>query len=687
MKVTAIFLVFLLGASFVPAFALYSQPLPPGQAAISSTTIQPLNSTTIPQKTTYDPSKVNGLRQDLGKFSFDTSLTAIQWNTTNQDYLQFNPPSIGPTVLQNSLIYYNSTETAWQMSSGLNTVSVFVKPGTYSANVFIQANLASAQQMCFPFVAPVPITQQQGFNFTTGKATGLLPSVNAGNEGFSWSDILANYSPTWNAQTNALCMNLPIGQTIIDPIALDGSARNHSTSGTTLTCTLTTASSPDVIILDARFDEATDSNLASVSDTSSLSWTSHVNVASNPAQQYIAEWYAVASGTLTGDVITATSPNAGVFNDVTCFGVSGANTSAGTIFDTNAQAHSTCTGAAASCTGPAGGAILASIATNNANDMAIGWAMGFSAASPSAGAPWTSIQCANGNFNCAEYDVLSATTASLSLAFGGASMQFSLADAICQSGSSCSAATTVTQGIQIFLGETGPAYPTISISGCAVSNATFTTPNVHTYTLTASCSVTLSNPAATTYTRYKFNISPKPESSTSITFTTCASGTCSLYQNTTYYQLLNNFTEIAQSPTKWDGFYENINANPGTAPPGFNDFTGTYLGTVLTASSSNDLCFVVGSQVAETFQGSSYGHCENGGAFNSFMWADYGTGCWPKTIGNTWSLQTACPNPTTGNNVYLGNYTQNRPFSLLILGGIVVGFMLVGLMVAYRRRY
>jgi hypothetical protein len=629
---------------------IYVSPNPQAGVSSSSTSIGQcqiaLCSTTKTQKTTYNPSVVNGLRQDLGKFSMLTSLTAISWNVSDSDYLQFNPPTVGPTTLSNVAIYYNSTVTAWQMSMGLNTVAVYFKPGTYSANVFIQANLASAYQLCLPFKAPSIISHPVNSSY-----------IKNGNEVFSWSDIATSYSPTWNV--NKLCLSLPIGLTIIDPLAIDGSGGNVNQLNA-ISTSITTTSANDVIEVWTSAEDAGSSSSPTTAITSSpsLTWHQRAHATFQHASLFgnsFDEWYAVWSSSGSISVTSTWNMVTPDDNEIVAYGVSGANTAS--PFDSNAAIPGK------SATSSSTTSQSVTISTNNANDMIIsglrynGQGCGCDPTTPPGGFTKINSQEQGGSWTLyTDYKIVSSTQSGVAISYSwttGASENGEIVDAIQQGGA------TVTQPIQIALGEVGPSYPAMGISGCGVSNSTFTTANVHTYTLTASCTVTLTGPS-TTYTRYDYNVSPKPTADSSLTFSTCSSGTCGKYFNTTYYQLFNNFTEIAKTPAVWDGYYANLN-NGATYPPGTNDLVGTYVGTVLTSSSNPDLCFASsGGGEIETNQGQSYGNCLYFPSSDAgFVWSDYGTGCWPSEIGNTWALQTVCPVPTTGDNTYLGYYVQS----------------------------
>lgn len=648
MRGASILLVLILLLAVPSVLANYSQPLPLGQSQITSTTSQALNSTTKAQKTTYNPSVVNGLRQDIGKFSFVTSLTSIQWNATNNDYLQFNPPTVGPTALSNTLIYYNSTEMVWQMISGLNTVSVFVKPNGYSANIFIQANLASAQQVCLPFKSPTIIVQQTTQVSLTNITLIKLPSVKAGNEVFSWSDIPVGYSPTWNA--NKLCLNLPLGITIIDPLALDGSSSTSCQNVTSCAITLTTTSSPDVVIVQCNcyYDTST----FSISGDG-LTWITRASIDCNGftlAHPMCMEWAANASSTISGS-ITITATNAGSYIGLVAFGISGAQTG-GSSFDKGASTYPVHD--SFGCTAARGAACVYNISTNNAKDFLIlmqyndhtpgmtgGGVCGVSTCTQIKDVVFAGVE------QQSAYLIVSAIQSGINLedgtTHGGCSDPTCTAfDNILSIGDAVKASSgTVTQGIKIITAGGAPQ-ATITISSCGPSNSTFLADGfTHTYSLSLSCTVSLTVPTDGANIRYRWNGSPHPTEIKTAKFATCASGTCTLYQNTTYYELKNTFEANPQTPSVWDGSYSTTMVGEVVGAVGVDSCVGGTIAVPEDNTGPNDVC-------------------------PSGNWADYNT---PVTLeglffvnklGNTWTAQA--PNSftdSTGGNTHIVNYIQS----------------------------
>lgn len=168
-------------------------------------------------------------------------------------------------------------------------------------------------------------------------------------------------------------------------LALDGSASNNVTSGATITATLTTTQSNDIIMVAVLANAV---NIDSIADAAGLTWSTRLSLTAPNLRLFTA----VAPSPLVGDVITVTFNTATTFATISAFGVSGANTT--TKFDPNAAIPSQGT------TSPV------AFTTNNTNDMLIAcYRMG--TANPTAGAGWTTILGAN--FMLTEYKIVSAT--------------------------------------------------------------------------------------------------------------------------------------------------------------------------------------------------------------------------------------------------------------------------------------
>jgi hypothetical protein len=191
-------------------------------------------------------------------------------------------------------------------------------------------------------------------------------------------------------------------------LALDGSAHGNSNNALTATATLTTTHSGDVIIVVVQ------ANSAPLTGVSGASLGAFTHRTSEGGSQDIEEWYAIASGALTSEVITATQ-SASNFLTIDAFGISGANTSS--PYDGTAVV---------------GASDPLHISTTHANTFIFGGFKMNSTASPTAGAGWTGLSGAN--YQLSEYQIVSSTQTSLavSLTTGAGDIQAGLADAVVQ---------------------------------------------------------------------------------------------------------------------------------------------------------------------------------------------------------------------------------------------------------------
>jgi hypothetical protein len=657
-------LILILGFSSFPSLIPFVQSQNEATAAVissSTTSIGPcasqLCSSPSPQNFTFDPSTVaNYFGQDLGAFSTVTSLTGFTWLTSKVDNMTIRLPTVGGSPQSTTSVFYNSTHTVYQLSGLYGSLSVFFKPSQYRVKISVHASLMSSQTVCLPLVSTNPIVQEQFTNQTTHVTT-FYPSARAGNEVFDWRDIPSGLTPSFSS--SSICMSLPLGITNIDPIALDSSG--SCTGGTTCVVTIAPANAGDLIIVIGNGGtQANSHNLCSVTDALSDTYTARVTggTCGNNGTPFLSEFSATdsSSGSLA---ITCHFDSVNGANTCIAFGISGASG-----FDS----HS---GIPATATGNSGTASVL-ISTSNANDMILGLGEINCATSGTAspGTGFTTIlqqnaDCGAGSY--AEYDVVSSTQTNLNVQFtlGHSDPWGIIADAVKAS------AATVTQPIKIITANSAPS-ATITISGCGASNGTFTANgNVKHYaSITASCTITLTRPTPGVTSQYAWNVSPHPTIGNAITFTTCAGpGTCSEYDNTTYFQLFNAYKATPTNPTTWDGAYTST-------------LTGTFLG--------------VGSQnVCQLGTGSSV---QGGGQFtvcslNSGNAADYGQ---PVTIGspigNTWFVSPAASNvftSTTGGNTLNANYLQGAKgtqlLALLVFAGILVGFIMIALIAAKRR--
>lgn len=541
---------------------------------------------------------------------------------------------INCAVAQSSTFTHNSTTYIWSFSGASScngssvstTMNVYVKniTGSYNSKEIIvkgQSVKTGSSTIVNQILFPLVTTQIP----TICDSTGCV-SINVGDTSFDWS-ALSLFSNTYNNVTKTLTVSsasstASITTYIFDPIALDGSNKCSATA-TSCNITLTTANSNDIVIVICGTPNAGAGSIHCITPTSTgLTFTFRTSNALSTTNN-VTEWYAIASSILSSATVVcklSASTNFGC----NAFGITGADTS--TIFDTNAALPAKNTGTASIPT-------VTTVSTSNANDMLIGLTEDKGTVVQTGGS------CSTGTCTliqstgvapvvASEYFVVSSTQSSTTVAFGTSSGSTNtwtmIADAIRR------APVTVTQAIKITTSNSAPS-GTISISGCAVSNATFTADGfAHTYlNITPSCVITLTTSGVTGSTRYEWNISPKPTISTTVTLTTCSSGTCSEYDNTTYYQLQNTYIANPNLPVKWDGIYT-------------WSLTGTYLGTLNAVTSCPN-----------TVSGGSSISCTS-------IWYNYNLAVtFPSRIGNTWdSLAPSSFTDTTGGNSHTVNYDQ-----------------------------
>jgi len=231
-------------------------------------------------------------------------------------------------------------------------------------------------------------------------------------------------------------------------LALDGSNIATAAGVSSLTITLTTSHSPDVIILAIAHDNAVDSVSSGYPrDTAGLTWTKRAdNTGDSGRGSTLWYYYAIATGTLSSDTITV-SFSGSDNTELEVFGISGANT--GSPFDSNSglpAVHNDDTGVQ----NP-----TVSISTSNANDMLIG-IVAFKSVrtySVSAGSGYTLIGQGKNSGSSSlligeDYEVVSSTQNNVPVSFSGskaASDDYLIADAIkASSGSSTVSSTSCT---------------------------------------------------------------------------------------------------------------------------------------------------------------------------------------------------------------------------------------------------
>jgi hypothetical protein len=651
--------------------SIWPYAFPVSGAVVSTTTVSTTKSDNLvpspnPQNSTFDPSTIPGyFGSDIGTFSTSTAPNGFTFSTAKSDSMTMGLPTVGGSPVTNSLVYSNSSHTAYKLSGSYGTLNVFFKHSPYSTKISIKANLLSAQVVCLPFTSANPIVQSN-------------QTVRAGNEVFDWRDISAIYLPAWN--THSLCLSLPSGITNIDPIALDGSgSAGCSSPCALLAVTLTTSSTNDILIVYFGGNcGGTSPTTNTVTDLSALTWTKRTHLFQSGFAGWVDEFYSTDTNALSSDVVTAHLGGCASANmAVIAFGVSGGNVgncgSGGTTcFDSNGALPAT-----GKCSGGGCGVVVdtvTGVSTSNANDMLISGdfnANGGGAFTAAGGFTLvTSQTTGGGGETSSEYKVVSSTQSSITVTYGGGDSDgFSyvmIVDALKAN------AATVTQPIKITTANGAPS-ATITISGCAASNGTFTANgNVKHYSsITASCSITLTKPSdPNAYSGYRFNISPHPTVSNSISFSSCAGpGTCAEYDNTTWLIQEQVYNATAQTPNKWDGTYTGLTAK------------GEFLGVANSVARSCNPGSVTQGDTTDTVCGLAV-QFTNGPTF------DYNT---PVTlqnpIGGSWFSTDNVFTDTTAGNTDNAHYTQvsgGEPPNYLWLLAIPI-LILVFMIIARKR--
>jgi hypothetical protein len=298
-------------------------------------------------------------------------------------------------------------------------------------------------------------------------------------------------------------------------LSLDGSVSGGANFGTTVSVSLTTSCSPDVVIVLIGENTARATATAATPESTGLSFELRSSLQSGTVRLW--EYYAIANSPLTSQLITETMSQQTAFT-VTAFGVCGADT--GAPFDTNSQLPKTTSGFW-------GTSHSNSVTTSGSDDFV------FDIDASQGNPAYTTLdsyasiltqQVPSWMASSTEYKVVSSpqsgTTLGFTLSVGQSGSQ--VVDAIVAASTST---TTVTQPIAISIKEPGAPSATFTINGCGASPSTIPGDGAsHPITMQASCPFTLSYANSGT-SRYGF-ITGGSFSAASPSETTCSSGTC-----------------------------------------------------------------------------------------------------------------------------------------------------------------
>jgi hypothetical protein len=355
------------------------------QTSIGATALQSITGIVI-NKYNPDVSPKN-FGEDLGQVTWQTNPTGFKFNTSSTFSETIGLPLLSAIQTTNSLVYYNSTVTQYQLSG----IDISFIPAKYDTIIKIVGSIPLSEQFCLPLITTgTQIVYNTTIDSNQTNANGLI---------FDWSDIPKLYSPTYNTLLNELCMTLPTHFNI-DPLAIDGQSSCNTSS---CSATLTTSNSPDVIIAIQGGDGSCGTAPTATGLTFSLRATE-----SGGDGDCTQEWYAIASTTLSS--LSISCHEGASAGGCYYFGISGANTVS--PFDSHSglpcESHST-TSSSPSCI----------ISTSNANDFLIGGASDGNGESWTAGTGFSLVTgtCASISRVCAEYQIVSTTQTSLAVTF------------------------------------------------------------------------------------------------------------------------------------------------------------------------------------------------------------------------------------------------------------------------------
>jgi hypothetical protein len=413
---------------------------------------QGLTTYTTPLSLRFEQNFTTSLHIDIPPSPFTFYPNGTIKLTNGAVSLKFNVipiPFQAPTSFQANSTYVVYSEKGPGPNCYLNWAFKEGKQSNNQGNTALVQMYGTAAQPCamgatISIILKAYGSQLQALNSTQG-TTGSLCDVSVAS--IEWNfcpavSTLTNVGLTYSAGTIQL-KTTATAWSWVDPIALDGYCSGTATPGLLASCGLTTAKSPDVIVV--FVGSSSNSGSMAVSGDS-LTWYSRATA--NVGGSNNAEWEfcAIASGTLSSSSLITASWTGSFYTYMIAFGVSGANTggcTSGNSYDSNGAAPAT--NFTAGTTN-----IIGKISTSNANDMLIG---GFvSGGSPSISSTFAhNIVKTSGKAGSADYTVESSTVTNLKTKYTvDSSLNLAvIVDAIQQASSSINYVFTITNTLSV----------------------------------------------------------------------------------------------------------------------------------------------------------------------------------------------------------------------------------------------
>jgi len=284
--------------------------------------------------------------------------------------------------------------------------------------------------------------------------------------------ITENFTGLMSSQGTAVAEHVAVEQVSYSPggMVVEGATTAQFSTATSGTITLSTSSSNDVIVVMVANEDLHNAVVRTVAAngitataTGLGTFTHHSFGTGNPPYNQISTspyvdaevWYAIATSPLSSVLITVTLTGATDDASIIAFGVSGANT--GTPWDAHPALN---TAQSTASTVPS-----VSVTTSNANDMILGFTgigqAGSSSTAESTIAGFTMIQeqlnsaGSDSSLAAAEYELVSSTQTSISVAFSAANTNWVMI------GDAIQSAASPTPGADVYVRNVGTTPSTL----------------------------------------------------------------------------------------------------------------------------------------------------------------------------------------------------------------------------------